>query len=162
MGRVIQRTCEVMNEYPDADVREHGAIPLEIVQRYINFWNASSNDLFGGEISSNASNFFASGLKGRAYEEKLDVDHLALNDHYDMEVWENGRLSHQDVPLRNAMNEVLRDEYVKRQREGHRVLQPHRREDRSRLPLLAAPPSLQPIDRHLQRRAFRPRWEPVG
>ena len=47
LGRVIQRTCEVMKEHPDADVREYGAIPLDIVQKYINFWNSSSNDLFG-------------------------------------------------------------------------------------------------------------------
>ncbi len=112
LGRVIQRTCELMKEYPDRDVRELGAIPLDIIQRYINYWNSSSNDLFGGEISSNASNFFASGLKGRAYEDKLDVDHAAKNEFYTMDVWENGSLSQQEVPLRNAMNEVLRDGYV--------------------------------------------------
>ena len=118
IGRVIQRTCEVMREHPDADPAEHGAIPLEIIQKYINFWNSSSNDLFGGEISSNASNFFASGLKGRAYEAKLDADHRAIEGHYDMAVWEDGRLSNQEIPLRNAMNEVLRDEYVKDNEKG--------------------------------------------
>ncbi len=118
IGRVIQRTCEVMREHPDADVREHGAVPLEIVQKYITFWNSSSNDLFGGEISSNASNFFSNGLKGRAYEEKLDIDHKALEGTYSMDVWEDGGLSHQEVPLRNAMNEVLRDEYVKDNEKG--------------------------------------------
>ena len=111
VGRVIERTCQVMKEHPDADVREHGAIPLEIIQRYINFWNSSSNDLFGGEISSNAASFFRSGLKGRAFEDKHE-DHRALEGAYGMEVWEGGRLSNTDVPLRNAMNEVLRDEYV--------------------------------------------------
>ncbi|MEM7310477.1 MAG: benzoyl-CoA 2,3-epoxidase subunit BoxB [Planctomycetota bacterium] len=118
IGRVIQRTCEVMKEYPDADVKEHGAIPLEVIQRYINFWNSSSNDLFGSEISSNASNFFAGGLKGRAYESKLDVDHKALNDVYQLEAWEDGSLSRKEIPLRNAMNEVLRDEYVKDNEKG--------------------------------------------
>ncbi|MCZ6596588.1 MAG: benzoyl-CoA 2,3-epoxidase subunit BoxB [Planctomycetota bacterium] len=113
LGRVIQRTCEVMNEHPDADVREHGAIPLETIQRYINYWNSSSNDLFGGEISSNAASFFSNSLKGRAYEEKLDADHRALGDTYRMDVWEDGRLVEKEIPLRNAMNEVLRDEYVK-------------------------------------------------
>ena len=111
VGRVIQRTCEVMNEHPDADVTEHGAIPLELIQKYINFWASSSNDLYGGEISSNAANFFRAGLKGRAYEEKRE-DHVAIEGVYEMETYEDGRMTHQDVPLRNAMNEILRDDYV--------------------------------------------------
>jgi benzoyl-CoA 2,3-dioxygenase component B len=112
LGRVIERTCQVMKQHPDRDPREQGAIPLEVVQRYVNFWNSSSNDLFGSEISSNAASFFAAGLKGRANEEKLATDHRALDGTYRLSVVENGRLTTQEVPLRNAMNEVLRDEYV--------------------------------------------------
>lgn len=118
IGRVIERTCEVMKEYPDADVREYGAIPLEIIQRYISFWASSSNDLFGGEISSNASNFFASGIKGRANEEKLDVDHRATEGIYNMEVVGESGITSKEVPLRNAMNEILRDEYVSDNQKG--------------------------------------------
>jgi len=117
VGRVIQRTCEVMNEFPDADVTEHGAIPLDLIQKYINFWVSSSNDLYGGEISSNAANFFRSGLKGRAYEEKRE-DHIAIEGHYTMDVLENGSMTKTDVPLRNAMNEILRDDYVADNQKG--------------------------------------------
>jgi len=113
IGRIVQRTCEVMNQYPGCDPKDHGAIPLEVIQRHINFWNSSSNDLFGGEISSNASNFFAAGLKGRVFEAKNETDHVANEGHYDMEVWEDGKLVKREIPLRNAMNEILRDEYVK-------------------------------------------------
>jgi benzoyl-CoA 2,3-dioxygenase component B len=138
VGRVIQRTCEVMREHPDADPAEHGAIPLEVIQRYINFWASSSNDLFGGEISSNASNFFSAGLKGRAHEAKLEADHRATEETYDMEVWEDGRLSKRDVPLRNAMNEVLRDEYIADNEKGiaywNRVCEKHGIDFRFRLP----------------------------
>jgi benzoyl-CoA 2,3-epoxidase subunit B len=111
VGRVIQRTCQVMNEFPDADVTEHGAIPLDLIQRYINFWVSSSNDLYGGEVSTNASNFFRSGLKGRAYEEKRE-EHTAIEGHYNMDIFESGVFTNTDVPLRNAMNEVLRDDYI--------------------------------------------------
>jgi len=117
LARVIERTCQLMREHPGR-VRELGGIPLEVVQKYINFWNSSSNDLFGGEISSNASNFFGAGLKGRANEEKLAVDHRALEGSYAMEVLENGALVRKDVALRNAMNEVLRDEYVSDNEKG--------------------------------------------
>ena len=111
VGRVIQRTCEVMREHPDSCPSEHGAIPLEVIQKYINFWVSSSNDLYGGEVSSNAANFFRSGLKGRAWESKRE-EHLAIEGHYTMDVFENGGFSTKEIPLRNAMNEVLRDDYI--------------------------------------------------
>jgi benzoyl-CoA 2,3-dioxygenase component B len=111
LGRVIEKTCQVMKEHPGKDVREYGAIPLDVIQRYIWFWAASSLDLFGAEVSSNSANFFRSGLKGRAYEQKI-ADHKALEGVYALENFSEGRLSREEVPLRNAMNEILRDAYV--------------------------------------------------
>ena len=81
------------------------------MQRYLNLWYSLSLDLFGGEISSNAAGFFAAGLKGRPKEEQFD-DHRALGASYALAVPTDGRLETQEVPLRNAMNEVLRDAYV--------------------------------------------------
>src|SRR5204863_4115361 len=68
VGRVVKRTAQLMRESKDNDVRELGGIPLDIIQRYINFWFSYSLDLFGGEISSNSADFFAAGLKGRYKE----------------------------------------------------------------------------------------------
>ena len=112
VGRVVQRACELMKQDPNEDARAQGGIDLETVQRYINFWYSSSLDLFGGEISSNAADYFAAGLKGRAHEMKKFEDHVALSGDYTMEVLDNGGLAARTVPLRNAMNEVLRDAYV--------------------------------------------------
>ena len=60
---------------------------------------------------SSAASFFASGLKGRYKEDSYD-DHQALDQTYRMVVPKDGRVAEEDVPLRNAMNEVLRDAYV--------------------------------------------------
>jgi benzoyl-CoA 2,3-dioxygenase component B len=117
VSRVIKRTCEVMREHPDHDPRDHGAIPLDLIQRYIHFWASSSNDLFGAEVSSNSANFFGSGLKGRAYEEKYE-EHQAKDQTYAIERVAGGKLVTEEVPLRNAMNEVLRDEYVRENLKG--------------------------------------------
>jgi benzoyl-CoA 2,3-epoxidase subunit B len=111
IARVIRRTCEVMNEFPDADPSEHGAIPLALIQRYINFWASSSLDLFGAEVSSNSANFFSAGLKGRANEDKYE-DHVASEGVFNMERWKDDRLVNEEVPMRNAMNEVLREAYI--------------------------------------------------
>ena len=117
VGRVIQRSCELMKEHPGKDIREYGGIPLELIQRYINYWASSSTDLFGAEISSNASNFFRAGIKGRAYEDKYE-DHAALGGVYEFEHLVDGRFVREEIPLRNAMNEVLRDEYLRDNEKG--------------------------------------------
>ncbi len=109
--RVVQRSCELMQQDPNEDVRNHGGIPLDMVQKHLNLWFALSLDLFGGEVSSNAASYFAAGLKGRA-KEPTYTDHVALDQTYRMTMVKDGAVAEEDVPLRNAMNEVLRDEYV--------------------------------------------------
>jgi benzoyl-CoA 2,3-dioxygenase component B len=108
--RVVQRTSEALRADPDADLRALGLVDLELLQRYVNFWYSISLDLFGSEISSNAAAYFASGIKGRAKEARY-ADHVALEAALELEVPRGGRLETETVPLRNAMNEVLRREY---------------------------------------------------
>ena len=121
--RVVQRTAEFMKKNSNEDARAEGGIDLATIQKYINFWYTVSLDLFGGEISSNAANFFASSLKGRAKEESYP-DHLAIEGTYKMDVPDQTQpgvvtgFKHEDVPMRNAMNEVLRDEYIEDAQRG--------------------------------------------
>src|SRR5579862_4297626 len=83
VARVLQRTCEVMREYnltDPAQVRAHGVIDLETLQRFVNFHYSVTLDLFGSEISSNAASYYTGGLKGRYDEAKIGDDHsLASN-----------------------------------------------------------------------------------
>ncbi len=111
IGRVVQRSGELTKESKNGDARELGGVDLPTIQKYLNFWYTCSLDLFGGEISTNAANFFGAGLKGRAKEEKY-TDHLVLEGTRTMEVPEGGKIVWQQVALRTAMNEVLRDAYV--------------------------------------------------
>jgi benzoyl-CoA 2,3-dioxygenase component B len=113
VGRVVQRTAQLMKESPNEEVKTRGGIPLAIIQKYINYWYSYSLDLFGGEISSNSADFFAAGLKGRYEEQKKYEDHIAAEGSYSIEVVEDNHLQFRDVPLRNALNEVLRNEYTK-------------------------------------------------
>ncbi len=111
--RVVQRTLELMREAPGEDVTAVGGIPLDLLQRYINDWYSSSLDLFGAEDSSNAASFFAQGLKGRYKEQSAGYeDHKALRGEYRLEVPDSdGKLTEKDIPLRRALNLVLRDAY---------------------------------------------------
>ena len=111
VGRVIKRSLEFMTEigtYDPVAIRQQGAVDLETLQRYLNFWFTSSLDLFGSEISSNAAMSFASGIKGRPDEGRYE-DHLCNNATYDVDTPEGM----EKVNLRNAMNDVTRGAYVK-------------------------------------------------
>lgn len=110
ISRIVERTCQLMKETDD--VTKLGGLPLDMIQRSLNYWYSISLDLFGGEISSNASNYFAAGLKGRAFEMKKYTDHKALDGHLEIPVVRDGKLVVENVPYRNAMNEVLRDDYT--------------------------------------------------
>jgi benzoyl-CoA 2,3-dioxygenase component B len=111
--RVLQRSAELTKADPNGNARAQGGIDLETVQKYVNYWFSYSLDLFGGEISSNAADYFAAGLKGRYREQELWTDHVALEGFQTMPLVKDGKLTAEEVPLRNAMNELLRLEYKK-------------------------------------------------
>lgn len=113
ISRVVQRACELMKEHDTEDLRELGAIDLKTVQRAINFHFSVSVDLFGSEISTNAANSYTTGLKGRFREEKIEDDHQLGDDTYPVLHPRDGGFETRDVPALNAINERLRDDYVK-------------------------------------------------
>ncbi len=111
--RVVKRACELTKLDPNGDVRAQGGVDLPTIQKYLNLWYTLSLDLFGGEVSSNAADAFAAGLKGR-YKEDRYQEHKLVGSTFAMDVLEGGQVvSQKDVAMRNALNEVLRTEYIK-------------------------------------------------
>ncbi len=77
IARILERTCQLMKEAGfSEDVRKVGGIDIPLIQKFVNFWFSQSLDLHGSEVSSNAANYFANGLKGRAEEDKYEDDHV--------------------------------------------------------------------------------------
>jgi benzoyl-CoA 2,3-dioxygenase component B len=111
IGRVIKRTLDEMQRLKTDDpdtLRNAGVIDLPLIQRYINFWYSSALDLFGAEISSNAANYFANGIKGRPDEETYSDHHASES----VELLETPD-GQQEVPARNVMNYVTRQAYIR-------------------------------------------------
>jgi benzoyl-CoA 2,3-dioxygenase component B len=116
VARVLQRTCEVMNALQTDDpaqVRAAGAIDLPTIQRYLNFHYSVTIDLFGADQSSNAAMFYSAGLKGRYEEGKRADDHTLLDQLYTVLEVQGSCLVEKQVPMLNALNEVLRDDFIK-------------------------------------------------
>ncbi|MCB9881869.1 MAG: benzoyl-CoA 2,3-epoxidase subunit BoxB [Planctomycetes bacterium] len=111
IGRVLHRTGDLMKQ--GIDPASQGAMPLDLVQRYINFWASASMDLFGGEDSTNAAESFATGLKGRYREgDGIYKDPKALGQEYTIQLPDGDHLIERAIPLRRAMNALLLDAYV--------------------------------------------------
>jgi benzoyl-CoA 2,3-dioxygenase component B len=112
VDRVVERTAQIMREHGTDDVRRHHGIPLDIIQKYINFHYTVSLDLFGGETSSNVANYFTSALKGRWQEERRRDDHQLKEAHTAIQQVRDGRLVAVETPALISLNQDLRDEYI--------------------------------------------------
>jgi benzoyl-CoA 2,3-epoxidase subunit B len=110
--RIVERTAELMRRHDTEDIWRHGGIPLDVIQRYLNFHFAVSMDLFGSEVSTNAANYFTAGLKGRWMETRRKDDHTLAGQAARVGRVRDGRLITEEVPALSALNLDLRDEYV--------------------------------------------------
>ncbi|MDQ1490342.1 MAG: benzoyl-CoA 2,3-epoxidase subunit [Actinomycetota bacterium] len=113
VGRVVQRTVELMKEHDTEDVRPYGGLDVATLQRYLNFHYSVSLDLFGAETSTNAANYYAAGLKGRFHEEDRNDDHQLKSDYRTIATLDDGgRVGEREVLSLTALNATLRDDYV--------------------------------------------------
>ncbi len=112
IDRVVQRTAQVMAERNTDDVAAHGAIPLAIVQKYLNFHYSVSLDLFGSETSTNAANYYTAGIKGRWMEERRKDDHKLTDDSIMVDALTDGEIGQTEVPALTGLNTDLRREYI--------------------------------------------------
>jgi benzoyl-CoA 2,3-dioxygenase component B len=112
VGRVVQRTAQLMNEHDTDDVTGLGGINLDTLQRYINFHYSVSLDLFGSEKSTNAANYYAAGLKGRFAEDKYDDDHVLLDLEDQYLTFVDGAITTETLSARALVNHELRSEYT--------------------------------------------------
>ncbi|MGH9116621.1 MAG: benzoyl-CoA 2,3-epoxidase subunit BoxB [Acidimicrobiales bacterium] len=112
IGRVVQRTVDLMKEHDTDEVRQFGAIDVPTMQRYLNVHYTVSLDLFGSETSTNAANYFAAGLKGRHQEDGRSDDHRLVDDTRSLLGYEDGRIVEVEVPALAALNATLRDDFV--------------------------------------------------
>jgi benzoyl-CoA 2,3-dioxygenase component B len=106
-----------MVEYETDDAGPHGAIPLHVIQKYLNFHYSVSLDLFGGETSTNVANYYTAGLKGRWLEDRRKDDHKLTSDSIMVDALAdagNGQqsISQTEVSALVGLNTDLRREYI--------------------------------------------------
>jgi len=112
IDRVVERTAQVMVGSDTDEVAARGAIPLPIIQKYLNFHYSVSLDLFGGETSTNVANYYTAGLKGRWLEDRRKDDHLLSNDAIMVDALIDGSIGSLEVSALTGLNTDLRREYI--------------------------------------------------
>jgi benzoyl-CoA 2,3-epoxidase subunit B len=113
VDRVVERTAALIREHDTLDVGPHGGIPPQLIQKYLNFHYTVSLDLFGSETSTNAANYYTSGLKGRWQEGRRRDDHRLGDDSAFIErPGEDGTWQRDEVSALLALNLDLRGEYI--------------------------------------------------
>ncbi|HEY1818307.1 MAG TPA: benzoyl-CoA 2,3-epoxidase subunit BoxB, partial [Trebonia sp.] len=112
VDRVVERTAQVMAENDTDEVAALGAIPLPVIQKYLNFHYSVSLDLFGGETSTNVANYYTAGLKGRWLEERRQDDHLLGDDSIMVDALREGEIGQAEVSALTGLNTDLRREYT--------------------------------------------------
>lgn len=138
IARVVERTCQIMNEHDTDEVRQFGVIDLPTLQKYLNFHYSVSLDLFGSETSTNAANYYSTGLKGRFNEARYDDDHVLASTTSTLTTVAEGSFAEQELPALTLVNQSLRDDYIedceKGLRRWNRVIEEANIEFELRLP----------------------------
>ncbi len=115
VDRVVERTAQLMAENDTDDaaaVAARGAIPLDVIQKYLNFHYSVSLDLFGGETSTNVANYYSAGLKGRWLEGRRKDDHKLTDDGMFVDALVDGKIGQAEVSALTGLNTDLRREYT--------------------------------------------------
>ncbi|NIH78219.1 benzoyl-CoA 2,3-epoxidase subunit BoxB [Amycolatopsis viridis] len=113
VDRVVMRSAELIREHDTTDIASHGGIPLDIIQRYLNFHYTVSLDLFGSETSTNAANYYTAGLKGRWMETRRKDDHQLTDDAATLDKPQpDGTWTSEEMQKILLLNLDLRREYI--------------------------------------------------
>jgi benzoyl-CoA 2,3-dioxygenase component B len=113
VDRVVQRTVELILEHDDEEVAARGGIPLQVIQKYLNFHYSVSLDLFGSETSTNVANYYTAGLKGRWLEDRRKDDHKLTDDAINVDALVDGEIGQNEVSALVGLNTDLRREYIR-------------------------------------------------
>ncbi|HWG60414.1 MAG TPA: benzoyl-CoA 2,3-epoxidase subunit BoxB [Streptosporangiaceae bacterium] len=112
IDRVVERTAQVTRETDSDDVAASGAIPVPVLQKYLNFHYSVTLDLFGGETSTNVANYYTAGVKGRWSEGRRKDDHRLTSESILVDALVDGAIGQTEVGALVGLNTDLRREYI--------------------------------------------------
>jgi benzoyl-CoA 2,3-dioxygenase component B len=106
LERVLLRSAEVTLRADRYDIFEAGAIPLPVIQKYLNYWASKIYDLFGHDTSSRSHELYRSGIRApRNFAATATAEIL-------VDRREAERVVQVPVQCERATNAVMRRQYI--------------------------------------------------
>ena len=103
--RMLHRSIEVTLREDSYDIFAAGAIPLPVIQRYINYWASKIYDLFGNDRSSRSRDLFRFGIRTpRAFDP--EAPYLTVD------VRVGDQVEQAEAPPELVTNTIMRRQYV--------------------------------------------------
>jgi len=106
LERVLLRSAEVTLDEDAYDIFDAGAIPLHVIQKYLNYWASTIYDLFGHDTSSRSYDLYRFGIRAPRNFAAADTPDILVDFRAGASVVQTA------VKSERATNVVMRRQYV--------------------------------------------------
>lgn len=106
LERTIMQSARITMQRDHLDIFEDGAIPLPVIQRYMNFWFPAVYDLFGNDYSADASNMYQCGIRAPRNFEAMNWPSVVID------TWTGDRIQQVEVKPELAINAIMRRQFI--------------------------------------------------
>jgi benzoyl-CoA 2,3-dioxygenase component B len=106
LERVLHKSVQITIKHDRDDIFQYGAIPLPVIQKYLNYWTPSMYDLFGHDESNRAYNMYQMGVRiANNFEQykgnKVKIDRC-----------KNNKFSTTHIDPERAINCIMRQQFI--------------------------------------------------
>jgi benzoyl-CoA 2,3-dioxygenase component B len=106
LERTILQSARMTLRRDCLDIFEDGAIPLPVIQRYMNFWISAVYDLFGNDQSLDASEMYQCGIRAPKSFGAWSQSAVLID------VWAGDRIRQVAVEPELAINAIMRRQFI--------------------------------------------------
>ncbi|MCX4030116.1 hypothetical protein H0A36_27720 [Endozoicomonas sp. SM1973] len=106
LDRTLYKSAKLTLESGSFDIFEHVAIPLPVIQKYINYWVPRVLDLFGNDESNTANNMYQIGIRT-----PRDLD-VYENSMFVIDRRKNDRVEQVEIEGGKVLNCIMRSQYI--------------------------------------------------
>jgi len=107
LERTISQSARMTLLRDTFDIFDDGAIPLPVIQRYMNFWMSTVYDLFGEDQSSHAADMYQLGIRSPKSFEAWNKSSVLID------AWADNQIRQIETEPMLAINYIMRRQFIR-------------------------------------------------